>query len=164
MGNVAFKLREEYAGTPITDPVTGEDTGEVAGAFEGGVIGVPPDGEPFDLKAALDEGPEGVIVANSDTEPQLVQQLETHPALEHTEVPEGAGASGYAQQAATALKETVRDRGLKPGNRRKEELVELLQTHDRLVDAGYSPEAASEALENPDIDIDAALAGAPEEG
>lgn len=162
MGNVAFQLREEYAGTPIKDPETGEDTDERAGAYEGGQIGIPPEGEPFDVKAALDEEPhDGIIVVNTDTEPQLVQALDQQPALERTEVPAGAGTSGWAQQAATALRQSVKDRGMKPGGRNKPELVELLQRHDRLVDAGFTADAAAAGAQDPDFDPDA---DAPEEG
>lgn len=151
MANVAYQLREEYAGTEVDyDPETGEELDEPVrvGGFEGGTIGIPPLGETFDVAAALEEG-DGLIVVNPDNAPQLVQQLDDYPPLKRTQAPPDAATVGYDQHTVQRLRQDAADRGIVGiGRLAKDDLVGVLQRHDLLVDAGDAN--AAEHAKDPD--------------
>ena len=146
MGNIAFELTGEYAG------VVNEGTDEERPRYEGGVLGLPPDGETFDVAQALAEG-DGLIVVNPDNNPGLVDALDQQPALQRTQAPADAPTVGYEQHTVQRLRDELAAREIEGvGNRRKAEIVEVLQRHDRLVDLGDGQAAVHAA--DPDFDID----------
>lgn len=153
MGNIAYRLRDEHRGVsvPAIDPDTGEasETDTVlVGGYEGGTIGVPPDGEPFDVGKALEDG-DGLIVIE-ETQNHLSVALDSYGALERTDAPDEATAVGYASQKVPDLKADAYRRGLEGiSSLNKGELVELLQRHDDLVAAG-DPDAARTINETPE--------------
>lgn len=147
MGHIAYRLRDEYQGEPATDPDTGEETDERIAAFEGGVIGVPPRGDRYDVGKALDKG-DGLIVV-ADTETHLVNALDSYDALERTDVPDAA-AAGYAGRTVAQLREEAGDRQIEGVSKHtKDELVAVLERHDELVAAG-DPDAAAKATQTPE--------------
>lgn len=148
MGNIAFELTAEYAG------VVNEGTDAETPAYEGGVIGLPPSGETFDIRQALEEG-DGLIVVNPDTNPGLVDALDQQPALKRTAAPDAAPTVGYEQHTVQRLRQELNDRGVTEGlPRTKADLVLVLQRHDQLADAGVTGDTAAAVAVDLDHDLD----------
>lgn len=137
MGNVAYELREEYAG----QVEHGEDQVQ---RFQGGVIAVPPDQASFDIKEHLEDG--GGLIVVDESNSGLVDLLDRFPALKRVQAPEGAEAIGaYDSLTAARLKEIFKARGLEgPIPSKKDDLVAALEASDAGVAAGDQ-----EAADNP---------------
>ena len=121
MSTTAFALRSEYAGT------------EGDGAFTGGsaTVGF----LHLDLAQLLEAG-NGTIVVE-DAQQGLVDQLDAHPALKRTTVPEGATAVIYWQlYPRLALNEEAARRGLEHyASMSHDDLAAALQAQDVIVTA-----------------------------
>lgn len=147
---IAYRLRDEYRGTPAIDPETGEETDELVGGFEGGVIGVPPRGEPFDVGEALEQG--GGLIVVEEASRHLVIALDSYDALERTEAPAEAAAVGYSSQRKAALVEELERRNIEGvSSKTKAEIVDVLTRHDELVAAG-DPNAHETVTKTPEED------------
>lgn len=144
MGNVAFELAEEYAGTvEVADPDSDqEDATKEVDVFQGAVVAVPPDCTSFDVKQELAEG--GGLIVVDETNTALVDTLVALPVLKRIAAPAGAqGISAYGTLSAARLREVAKARDLDLGGaKRKEDLIAVLKASDAARLAGDAEAAA----------------------
>lgn len=132
MGNVAYELREDFAGTTTVYDEEGSE-GREEPVFQGGSFALL-DGSTFDVGAKLEEG--GGYIVVDDSQAFLVDVLDGYPALKRTTAPAGAEAiSGYEHRNKAELKQLAATRGLATGGT-KDELVERLEANDQAVAEG----------------------------
>jgi hypothetical protein len=145
MGNIAFELRKEYAGTTEVQPSADSDRTETVDKFTGATVAVPPDGESFDVKKALEEGNGTIVVDEGNV--QLADTLRTIAALKEVAADADADAiTGYEGLSSAALKDELDRRGLdSSGN--KQERRERLEAADAALAAGDQ-----DGADNPDPD------------
>lgn len=125
MGAIAFTLREEFAGTVDVD-------GETVPVYGGGILAFE-DGE-FDKAAALDAGDGRIVI--DDATPRaanLVALLDGEPEFERLDVdPDTVPTfTVYDLLNVPALRDTLRARGITPGNKTRGELLEAIVEADR---------------------------------
>jgi hypothetical protein len=150
MGNTAFELREEYAGTIEVE--VGEDDAKVTeerDVFQGAVVALPPDGESFHVKDQLAKG--GGLIVVDETNYALVDTLENLPCLKRAAAPDGAeGISVYGSLSGPRLKEIADARGVKPDGRKKDDYIAALEAADAALAAGETPDSADETTSTGD--------------
>lgn len=143
MGNTAYTLRDEYAGTVDVD-------GETVDRFTGGVIAT--GAGDLNLKDELEAGG-GTIVVADDADPRIATALDEHPALKRVAAGDADATVGaprdYNARTRDDLAADASARNIAgASSARKSDLVYALTAHDDALAAGTLAELGDLTVDN----------------